>query len=89
MEQSWGSASYQQVIKALSQCRQSRGVSQRELARRLGKHPSFVNKIENLERRLDILEFVAIAGALQARPADLLNEVLRAVPRGSGGYLLE
>jgi len=33
-------------------------LSQRELARRLGKPPSFVDKIKQLERRLDILEFI-------------------------------
>lgn len=82
MEQSWGSAAYKAAIVALADARRSRGVSQRELARRLGKPPSFVNKIENLERRLDILEFVAIAQGLHVKPAVLLDELLVQLPAG-------
>lgn len=54
-------------------------VSQRELARRLNKPPSFVNKIELLERRLDILEFIEIARALEIKPNLLLSKILVAV----------
>ena len=43
-------------------------------------YPSFVNKIEQLERRLDVLEFIAIAGALQTDPPELLKSVLQALP---------
>ena len=70
------SAEYRALIAALADLRQELGISQRELARRLDKPPSFVNKIELLERRLDILEFVAIAEAM-GRPADTLLASLR------------
>lgn len=56
------------------------GVSQRELGRHLAKHPSFVNKIELLERRLDILEFIAVAKALQIDPAGLLQSIVASLP---------
>jgi transcriptional regulator with XRE-family HTH domain len=51
------------------------------LARRLGKHPSFVNKIELMERRLDIVEFVAIARALKVEPAALFSQLQAVLPR--------
>jgi transcriptional regulator with XRE-family HTH domain len=80
MERSWvRSAPYRAAIAAIVKERTVAGVSQRELARRLGKPASFVNKIELLERRLDILEFVQIASALQVRPQDLFFKILEAV----------
>jgi len=79
MQRKWvGSADYKLLINALKEVRISAGLSQRELARRLGKPPSFVNKIELLERRLDILEFIAIANALDV-PAEALLLKLAAV----------
>jgi transcriptional regulator with XRE-family HTH domain len=70
------SSDYRTMIKALALLRQELGVSQRELARRVGKPPSFVNKIELLERRIDILEFIVIAEAL-GQSADILIASLR------------
>jgi transcriptional regulator with XRE-family HTH domain len=55
-------------------------VSQRELARRLGKPPSFVNKIELLERRLDVLEFVIISRALGLDAGELMTKILNLLP---------
>jgi transcriptional regulator with XRE-family HTH domain len=81
MQRGWViSPEYRAVIDAIKKARIDRDVSQRELARRLGKPPSFVNKIEQLERRLDVLEFIAIAGALQTDPPELLKSVLQALP---------
>ena len=81
MQRGWVvSADYGAAIAAIRDARTAKGVSQRQLARRLGKHPSFVNKIELLERRLDILEFIAIARALDMEPGTLLARVLAAMP---------
>ncbi len=66
------SADYRALIDALAARRKEEGVSQRELARRIGKPPSFVNKIELFERRLDILEFIVVAEALGVQPDRLL-----------------
>ncbi|RSV39460.1 XRE family transcriptional regulator [Sphingomonas sp. ABOLE] len=76
MKRGWVvSPDYRALIETLSMFRQECGVSQRELARRLGKPPSFVNKIELLERRLDVLEFIAIAEALDEKPGALLTNL--------------
>jgi transcriptional regulator with XRE-family HTH domain len=76
MQRKWVvSPDYRAAIEAISAVREGLGISQRELARRLDKHPSFVNKIEQLERRLDILEFIAIAEAMEIDPAHLLTSV--------------
>lgn len=73
------SPDYRAAIDAIKAVRIERGISQRELARRLEKPPSFVNKIEQLERRLDIVEYVAIATAIGVAPTELLSRVLAVI----------
>lgn len=68
------------MIAAITDARTTSGVSQRELARRLSKPPSFVNKIELLERRLDVLEFIAIAEALGMTAPVLIATLREALP---------
>ena len=81
MQRGWVvSSDYRSAIAAIKSVREEKGISQRELARRLKKHPSFVNKTEQFERRLDILEFIAIAKALDMNPAILLRAVLAVLP---------
>lgn len=80
MQRGWVvSADYRIIIEAMKSAREANGLSQRELARRLGKPPSFVNKIELLERRLDVLEFVAIARAMGLEPKELFGKVMVAL----------
>jgi transcriptional regulator with XRE-family HTH domain len=52
--------------------RKAAGLTQHALARRLNKPQSFVAKYEGGERRLDVVEFVAIARALGADPLKLM-----------------
>lgn len=81
MQRGWVvSPEYRSAIDAIKAVRIEHGLSQRELARRLGKHPSFVNKIEQLERRLDVLEFIAIARAMGIAETTLLSHLTRALP---------
>lgn len=81
MHRGWvASPHYRAVIETLKNARISAGMSQRQLAQRIGKHPSFVNKIELIERRLDILEFIAIARAIGAAPAELLSKMVAELP---------
>jgi len=76
MQRGWVvSPDYRAAIGVLKAARIELGVSQRELARRVGKPPSFVNKIEQLERRLDILEFIAIAEAMGLEAGRLLERI--------------
>jgi transcriptional regulator with XRE-family HTH domain len=82
MQRGWViSPEYRAAIDAIRKVRTERNISQRELARRLGKPPSFVNKIEQLERRLDVLEFVAIARALEIDAPELTRAVAGALPK--------
>lgn len=69
---------YRKLIDALSEARRKAGLSQTELANRLGKRQQFVSKFELGERRLDVIEFAEVAQALDLSATDLLAEV---VPR--------
>lgn len=76
MQRVWvSSPSYEAAINHLVNARKSAGLSQRELAERIGKHKSFVSKVESRERRLDMVEFVAYARGLGVRPSELIDQI--------------
>jgi transcriptional regulator with XRE-family HTH domain len=57
-----------------------RGVPQQKLAEKLGKPQSFVAKYEGGERRIDLVEFIAIARALDADPVKLFRDFVAGEP---------
>jgi transcriptional regulator with XRE-family HTH domain len=64
---------YRSLIAALAEARKRAGLSQSELARTLGQRQQFVSKYESGERRLDVVEFVDVARALNIDWAPMLN----------------
>lgn len=67
---------YRLLLEVLRAARKGQGVSQVELAARLGNTQSFVSKCERGERRIDLVEFVEIAEALGVSPPDILAQYL-------------
>jgi transcriptional regulator with XRE-family HTH domain len=63
--------------KLLVDAREAAGVTQVALARKLGKPQSFVSKFERGERRLDVVEFLDVAHALNIDPLHVVAEVDR------------
>jgi transcriptional regulator with XRE-family HTH domain len=61
----------------LVKARKTAGLTQQKLARRLKKPQSFVAKYERGERRLDVVEFVAITRAFGADPVQILRALLK------------
>ena len=55
---------YQQLLALLRNKRTGLGITQEELARRLGVRQGVISKIETHERRIDLLELRAICSAL-------------------------
>jgi transcriptional regulator with XRE-family HTH domain len=74
MQKTLKSADYARLIDLLVAVRKSADVRQHALAKKLGHPQSFVAKYENGERRLDIIEFTAIARALGADPVKLFKD---------------
>jgi len=66
---------YQDLIQKLIQLRESKNVTQVELALRLGKPQSYVSKVEILERRLDVIELMDWLNALDAELAFFINQI--------------
>jgi transcriptional regulator with XRE-family HTH domain len=57
--------------------RQEKGLSQRDLAKKLKRIHTFVSKYERGERRLDVIEFLDIAKALGADPHEIINKLIK------------
>ncbi|MCV2391650.1 helix-turn-helix domain-containing protein [Acinetobacter baumannii] len=64
---------YQGLIKKLIELRESKNVTQVELARRLNKPQSYVSKIEILERRIDVIELIDWLNVLETDISDFLT----------------
>ena len=68
------------AVDQLIEARKAEGLTQRDVAARLSKPPSFVAKIEVGERRVDIIEFIAIARAIGTSELGLLQALVTALP---------
>jgi len=66
---------HQKLIALLTTARTKAGLTQQQLADQLGKPQSYVAKYEGGERRVDVVEFLAIADALGIDPANAVREV--------------
>lgn len=66
---------HRHLVAVLVEARQASGLTQAELAARVGKDQSFVSIIERGQRRVDVLEFVALARAMEADPGQLFERV--------------
>ena len=76
------SPAYAQLRDSLIAARRSKGLTQIELAKILGRPQSFVSKFEKGERRLDLVEVVEIATALGVEPGDLVAQVQTTLAAG-------
>lgn len=61
MEKSIHSKEYAVVLKRLRDARLDAGLTQTQVAEKLGRHQSYISKIESGERRIDIVELKQLA----------------------------
>lgn len=66
------------LMAALKQARLDAGLTQTELAGRLERPQSFVAKYENGERRIEVVELIEIAAAMNADPCKVIQAVREA-----------
>ena len=76
MAQSTHNPDYQLLLAVLRAARKRVGVSQVDLAKRLGNTQTFVSKCERGERRIDAVELAEFAEALGVPPLGLLGKYL-------------
>ncbi len=73
------SPSYQSAVKVIVGARKAAGLTQRELAVRMGRPYSVIANIERGERQIDVVEFIAIARALGVDELELMGRIVTAV----------
>lgn len=64
---------YKQFLLALRQARESRGITQIEMARKLRVDQSWVSKVERGARRLDVVELEIWCNALGVEPSEFVG----------------
>lgn len=80
MTRSVFSDGYAALLDTLVQARKDAGLTQFELASRLGRPQPFVSYFERGERRVDVVEFCIIARAIGADPRHLFDQILARLP---------
>lgn len=76
MPKSLRSPRHMRLQALLVNLRRAQGLTQEELAQRLGKSQSFIAKTEGGERRLDVIEFIDLAEALHQDAVRLLGQLV-------------
>jgi transcriptional regulator with XRE-family HTH domain len=78
-------AAHAQLVDALVAMRKRAGLTQRQLAARLGREQNYVGRIETRQRRVDLVELIQICAACGSDPrasiADIVDRVAGSVPR--------
>lgn len=64
---------YENFRNLLLKARRDSGLTQAQVADRLSRPQSFVSKYERGERRLDVIEFLQVTGAVNCDPTEILN----------------
>ena len=75
MKKSIYSEKHKKLCELLIRARKDAGLTQQELADKLGTHQSFVAKYEGGERRLDLIELTDISAYLNLNIIDLVEQL--------------
>ena len=70
---------YKVIVSGLIALRNERGMTQTDVAERMGTDQSQISKFERLERRLDILDYVRYCRAIDSDPGELLRKIGHAI----------
>ena len=66
---------YKKLCALLIKARGQAGLTQEQVAKRLGRHQSFVAKYEGGERRIDLIELLDICKACEVRAETLIRKL--------------
>lgn len=69
---------YQALRESIRAERKARGLSQVQVAKALGRPQSYVADFERRERRIDVVEYLALAEAIGFDPLAVLSAVMKA-----------
>jgi transcriptional regulator with XRE-family HTH domain len=71
-----GTARHRALIEMLVEKRENAGITQSELATRLGEYQSLVARLESGQRRVDVVEFLDLAMILNFEPDEILKRLM-------------
>jgi len=63
---------YKITIEKLKKARLSAGLTQVDTSKKLNKSQSYISKVENSQRRIDVIELKELAKLYKINPAELL-----------------
>lgn len=75
MAKTFGTERHKALIAVLIAKRLAAGLTQVELAKRLGEYQSFVARLESGQRRPDVIEFFELAEILGFDPFEVLRAI--------------
>jgi transcriptional regulator with XRE-family HTH domain len=68
-----GSARHKVLVDLIVAKREAAGLTQTQLAEKLGEYQSFVARLESGQRRIDVIEFMNLASELGFDPAKAIR----------------
>lgn len=71
-----GTERHNALIALLIERREAVGLTQTELAAKLGEYQSFVARLESGQRRVDVVEFLALSELLSFDPSLAIQQIL-------------
>ena len=74
MGKTLGSARHKFLVDFIVSRREAAGLTQAQLAEKLGEYQSFVARLESGQRRIDVIEFIEIARVLGFDSAKALKK---------------
>lgn len=81
MPKSIFTGAHKHLVEVLVEARKQAGMTQAQLAAAVGKDQSFISIIEGSQRRVDVLEFCALAWAMDRDPVEMMRQVVERLPR--------
>lgn len=79
MSKSQFTPAYRKLVARLKEIREEAGLTQRQLAEKLGREQSFLGRIETGQRRVDLVELIWICSVCGADPEKELAELARVI----------
>jgi transcriptional regulator with XRE-family HTH domain len=73
-----GSPRQKALIEYIVSRREVSGLTQAEVAKRLGEYQSFVARLESGQRRVDVVEFLALSEVLKFDPVKAIRNISKA-----------
>lgn len=77
-----GTKRQEALVALLKERREAAGLTQAELASKLGEYQSFVARLESGQRRVDVIEFLEFARILRFDPLQVIQELNELNPEG-------